>query len=72
MKACENCGVEISRGDGAKLCQYCGSIEDLTRRTALGSEKRARAKRLLEARQSVIRDLGLVKVRGALGGTYWE
>lgn len=38
-------------------------------------KRKARAQRAREnrkAREQVMRDCGLVKVRGALGGTYWE
>lgn len=31
-----------------------------------------RANRNRKMRDSLMRDFGLVKVRGALGGTYWE
>jgi hypothetical protein len=62
MKVCEDCGIEIDTRDGENKCEKCDQKE---RRT-----KRARANR--RARDAVMRSLGLVKVRGALGGTYWE
>jgi hypothetical protein len=34
--------------------------------------RRARARENRKARESALRDHGMVKVRGALGGTYWE
>jgi hypothetical protein len=34
------------------------------------AQKRSYANR--KAREQVMRDMGLVKVRGALGGVYWE
>jgi hypothetical protein len=37
---------------------------------AVKSRMRAQSRR--RERDSVMRDFGLVKVRGALGGTYWE
>jgi hypothetical protein len=65
MKVCDKCGVEIYTKDGDSLCSEC---EDAANR-----EKRLRGRR--EARRAhdeALRSLGLVKVRGALGGTYWE
>ena len=64
MKFCKTCGVEICIPDGENYCASC--------QEARGQAKRARAKRARQERESVLRDLGLVKVRGALGGTYWE
>lgn len=61
MKVCEKCGVEIDGGDGDNLCRDC---EDGARK----AKRRAQRK----AREAVMRSLGLVKVKGALGGTYWE
>ena len=63
MKVCETCGVEIAGRDGVD--NQCPDCERRTRRN-----RRARQRR--KARESVLRSLGLVKVRGALGGTYWE
>jgi hypothetical protein len=36
------------------------------------ARRNARARANRKARDQVMRDCGLVKVRGALGGTYWE
>lgn len=33
---------------------------------------RIRSRQARKAREQVLRDLGMVKVRGAMGGTYWE
>lgn len=41
-------------------------------RTAVHLLRRERINRNRRERDSCLRDLGLVKVRGALGGTYWE
>jgi len=46
-----------------------GSDADKARRVFANRAKSAAARK---ARDSAMRDLGLVKVRGALGGTYWE
>lgn len=61
MKVCERCGVEIDGGDGENLCASCEN----GRRNA---KRRAQRK----AREAVMRSLGLVKVKGACGGVYWE
>lgn len=58
MKVCEKCGEEIATKDGDNDCGKC-------------RKKKDRAKRRKE-REDVLRSCGLVKVRGALGGTYWE
>ena len=39
---------------------------------ATPEEKRIRRNALRRERDQVMRDMGLVKVRGNLGGTYWE
>ena len=65
MKVCEKCGIEIDTMDGDNLCPECDDLATRDRRN-----KRARANR--RAGEGAMRDLGLVKVRGALGGTYWE
>lgn len=62
MKFCELCGIEIATKDGENHCREC---EDKTRRSA-------KAKKARREREDVLRSCGLVKVRGALGGTYWE
>ena len=64
-QVCEKCGEEIGGGDADTLCPACNEAEARGRRNA-----RARANR--RAREAAIRSLGLVKVRGNLGGTYWE
>jgi uncharacterized Zn finger protein (UPF0148 family) len=63
MKVCDVCGAEISTKDGDNTCRVC---EDGNKKTTL---TRRKAKRVVE---QMLRDCGLVKVRGALGGTYWE
>jgi len=60
MKVCSRCGIEIFTRDGDNRCQSC-------------EEKPARkARKRRSERDDVMRSLGLVKVRGAMGGTYWE
>lgn len=63
-KVCKTCGVEIYSRDGENKCQECD--------TAQSVEKRQRAKRARSAKDQAMRDIGMVKVRGAMGGTYWE
>ena len=65
MKVCGKCGKEIGGGDAEILCQACDEAEAQGRRIT-----NARANR--RAREAALRSLGLVKVRGNLGGTYWE
>ncbi len=65
MKVCETCGEEIGTKDGESQCAGCEQNER-------NKAKRARANVNRRARESVLRSCGLVKVRGALGGTYWE
>lgn len=66
MKVCELCSEDIDgTKDGENRCQRC---ED-----AAGVEKAKRAARKARReRDQVMCDCGLVKVRGAMGGTYWE
>jgi len=66
MKFCEVCGVEIDTRDGENRCSAC---EDRERDTRVAKAKRGSMRR---AREQALRDCGLVKVRGALGGVYWE
>jgi uncharacterized Zn finger protein (UPF0148 family) len=63
MKACERCGIEIDTFDGENRCQSCEEKSSKVR-----GRKRATKNMMEEA----LRDCGLVKVRGALGGVYWE
>ena len=65
MKVCERCGEEIATKDGDNLCEQCEQEEGRKAK----NRKRAEARR---ARDSMMKSLGMVKVRGALGGTYWE
>lgn len=58
MKACGKCGNEISTKDGDNNCGKCRN-----------KKKAAESRKM---RDQAMRDLGLTKVRGAMGGTYWE
>jgi len=66
MKVCGNCGIEIGTLDGDNLCASCDNAESV----AELKRKRRNARR--RERDAVMRSLGLTKVRGALGGVYWE
>ena len=65
MKICEKCGIEIGTKDGENRCEPCDVLAFSLRM------KKLRAKQRRE-RADIMQSLGLVKVRGALGGTYWE
>jgi uncharacterized Zn finger protein (UPF0148 family) len=65
MKFCEVCGDEIFTKDGENRCTAC---EEGLKTKA----KKDQAKANRKAKEEVLRSLGLTKVRGALGGTYWE
>jgi DNA-directed RNA polymerase subunit RPC12/RpoP len=62
MKVCELCGIEIATKDGDNRCTEC------EHKVHLKAKKKAQRK----ANDDAMRSLGLVKVRGALGGVYWE
>ena len=66
MKFCEVCGEEIYTRDGENRCQGCENMEEKK------SAKKAQAKANRKAKEDAMRSLGLVKVRGAMGGVYWE
>ena len=68
MKVCETCGREIATIDGENQCLTCeeGAFYHGF------EEMMAKARQRRKERDQVMRDRGLVKVKGALGGTYWE
>jgi uncharacterized Zn finger protein (UPF0148 family) len=66
MKVCENCGVEIATKDGDNLCRPC---DEVATSKELAKRRRNADRR---AREDALRSCRLVKVRGAMGGTYWE
>lgn len=67
MKTCPGCGEDIDHTpDGVNLCARCEE------RGLHISQRSAKARQRRRERESVMRDLGLTKARGALGGTYWE
>ncbi len=62
MKVCKKCGIEISTKDGENTCVSCNEFVDHIPGRAWDKKEREQA----------LRDCGLVKVRGAMGGVYWE
>ncbi len=66
MKFCDDCGQEIYTNDGETHCQGCDDRRGNGKRTS------NKAKRQKAGYEQALRDLGLVKVRGAMGGVYWE
>jgi hypothetical protein len=49
-----------------------GCVPGLTADVAKRLERLAKQRERRKARDEAMRSLGLVKVRGALGGVYWE
>ena len=66
MKFCSICGEQIGTKDGENKCEACDLAEDGSKSQKL---RRNAARR---EREQVLRDCGLVKVKGQLGGVYWE
>ena len=64
MKVCRVCGDVICTRDGVNLCKIC---QDVINRPKSQVSYQRRAER-----EEVLRDLGLTKTRGELGGVYWE
>ena len=64
MKVCTACGEEINGGDSENLCPACDA--------KVANGKRLRRNALARARHQAMLDCGLVRVKGALGGTYYE
>lgn len=66
MKFCASCGNEIATKDGDNHCESCDQ------RMANGKRTTKRAQENRKAIHEAMTDLGLVRVRGALGGVYYE
>jgi hypothetical protein len=62
MKVCESCSAEIFTTDGNNRCSQCENKP--------ASKKRARTTR--REMDAIMRSCGLTRVRGALGGVYYE
>lgn len=63
MKVCDICGDEIATRDGENRCSKC---------VKASAGKKHLLKKNAQTRDQIMRDLGLVKVKGAMGGVYWE
>lgn len=70
MKFCEVCAAEIATNDGENRCAKCEHLDRDDRPAARAA--RVKIKRERRMRESALSSLGLLKVRGALGGVYWE
>jgi len=70
MKFCAHCGDLISTPDGDNRWRTCEEAAE--KRRAARRKARAKANAQRREREAALRDCGLVKVRGALGGVYWE
>lgn len=66
MKVCELCGDEIFTRDGENRCQACDTDDHPKPK----EKRRRRSNR--RAMDELMADLGMVRVKGALGGTYYE
>lgn len=62
MKVCAKCGEEHFGGDGVNLCPNCRK----------GKTRKVDAARKRRERDLIMESLGLKKVKGALGGVYYE
>lgn len=63
MKVCEICGNEISTRDGDNQCYSCDGVPVSTQKKRVKRRKKT---------DDLLKSFGLTKVKGALGGTYWE
>lgn len=75
MKVCEKCGNEISTRDGDNQCSDCENnefelIDEKPKRR--GKKRNARARANRRAINDAMDSLGLKRVRGAMGGVYYE
>lgn len=65
MKTCEDCGDSIDTRDGENKCAKCEAA-------AADGKRRAKAKAKRKAMHDALVSCGLVRVRGAMGGVYYE
>lgn len=64
--------AELCGGDFMSGYNIVGFADSATTNAVLAEVKRLRHNKARRSRDQAMRDLGMVKVRGALGGTYWE
>ena len=77
MKLCITCGSEDVVGDGENHCRACQDREFDCERSELSTKQTKSAayksaRRQARERHQALLDCGLVRVRGALGGIYYE
>ena len=70
MKVCEECGMEIDTVDGDNKCVMCDAVDNMELRLTLNAIRNRRKKQSLMV--EAMENLGLVKVRGMMGGIYYE
>lgn len=72
LHACKHehtpCHVKMPNGTTLDVCCDCWNASVYARR----AERREARNKARRERNQAMRDLGLKRVRGALGGTYWE
>lgn len=61
--------AKLEAGDMLANCKVC---QDGSCKACKARKRRQRANEARKARDEAMRSLGLKKVRGARGGTYWE
>lgn len=66
MKVCERCGDEIFTRDGENRCCACDEQPDPK------PKERVRRRNNRKAMDELMDGLGLVRVKGAMGGVYYE
>ena len=71
MKVCAVCGDEIDTRDGENVCMACDTASEGKRNQVSLDRQNTPAVRKAQ-REKILKDLGLVKVKGAMGGIYFE
>ncbi len=72
MKVCEICENEIQTRDGDNRCPSCDHTDTGAPARGDTRDKKKKRREAARARREVMESLGLVRVRGALGGVYYE
>ncbi len=72
MKVCEICGTEIFTQDGENCCSVCDGVQAQEENQKKHNQRLKKARQQRKAYAEAMSSLGLVKVKGAMGGTYWE
>jgi len=69
MKFCAKRMAEIDTKDGENICAKCANHAAFDRRVSRLRERRERDRK---GRHEALTSLGLIRVRGAMGGVYYE